>query len=389
MSEQPAAGKRVIVVGAGPGGVTAALALQQAGAEGSVFERASDLGRIQVGGGVHLWNNATRALQQLGLGDAIREAGAVVEQMEWYSWRGQLLGSGPVRDTTKQIGAPAVGLTRPALHGVLAGALAEGTVTLGAECTGFEQDAEGVTARFADGREERADALIGADGLYSAIRSQILGESQPRYSGVIVCQAAVESPERLSPAGVYGMLWGRGTRVGFYPIKDGTFWYTLVGAPAGGFAGDGSVKDALRSRLAGWAPPVQALLDATPESAINKADIVARDPVDRWGDRRVTLLGDAAHAMTPFLGQGACQAIEDGVVLGQCFEQESDVEAALRAYEQRRMERTAAIVLRSWKVGRAGLIENPVACAVRNQVFKRVFNRMIWPGQRELLTAEL
>jgi len=161
---------RVMIVGAGIGGVTAAVALRRNGLDVTVFERAGDLSRIQVGLGVLLWPNATRALQEAGLGERAEAAGALVEVMEWGSAQGESWASWPVGEEGRKLGAPAVGITRASLHAAISEALEDGVLELGAEYVGFEQDEGGVTARFADGREERGSVLVGADGIDSVVR---------------------------------------------------------------------------------------------------------------------------------------------------------------------------------------------------------------------------
>jgi FAD-dependent urate hydroxylase len=377
------------VIGGGVGGVSAALALRQAGVEVAVFERSGDLRRIQVGGGVHLWNNAMRALDELGLAGAVEAAGHPgVHSMKWYSAKGDVIGVGDVSELTRALGVPSVGLTRSALQSTLVDALGEDAVQLGQECTGFETGDSSVAVRFADGREEHADLLVGADGLHSVVRTQLLGATRPRYAGVKVYQAVVELPPGILEPDVYGLIWGRGGRLGFYPIKGATFWFATLLAPEGEAAAPIDPKQAVLERVRQWGKTALSLVEATPREAITVADIVARPPVDAWGSGRVTLLGDAAHPMTPFLGQGACQAIEDAAVLGRSVRAEPSTAGALRRYEQARIPRTAQIVNLSWRIGRPGRMEHRLACAVRDRVFRVLFPRVIWKGTRKMILTD-
>jgi 2-polyprenyl-6-methoxyphenol hydroxylase-like FAD-dependent oxidoreductase len=372
-------GRRALVVGGGPGGLAAAAGIRRAGLDVSVFERATDLRQVQLGGGVHLWNNALRALEEVELADRVRDVGVPVERFVWWTSAGKLIGEGDVAELTRRLGVPALGLTRSDLHEALAGALDGVSVETGAECTGFTEESEGVTAAFANGRNERGDILIGADGAGSVIRTQSIGETELRYSGVVNLQAVVPGKTDLTPPATYGMFWGRGIRFGFYPVRGGTFWYALVSTHAGGPDASTGFKQYVLERVREWAPPAPALVEATPDDAIVRSDLVGRDPVENWGRGRVTLLGDAAHAMTPFMGQGAGQALEDAAVLLRCLREEPDLERALREYEQRRQPRTAEVTTRSWRVGQGTKMANPIACAVRNRIVRTLYPRVVWP----------
>jgi 2-polyprenyl-6-methoxyphenol hydroxylase-like FAD-dependent oxidoreductase len=372
-------GGRALVIGGGPGGLAAAAGLRRAGLDVSVFERATDLRHVQLGGGVHLWNNALRALQEIGLADGVRAVGVPVERFVWWTSAGKLIGEGNVAELTQRLGAPALGLTRSDLHEALTAGLEGVSIETGAECTGFTEKADGVVAAFVDGREERGDLLIGADGAGSVVRQQLLGDTELRYSGVVNLQAVVTGLTDLTPPATYGMFWGRGIRVGFYPVRGGTFWYALVSAPAGGPDASAGFKQYVLERVREWAPPVPALVEATPDDAMVRSDLVGRDPVESWGRGRVTLLGDAAHAMTPFMGQGAGQALEDAAVLLRCLGEQSNLEQALRDYERRRQPRTAEVTTRSWRVGQGTKMSNPIACAVRNRIVRTLYPRVVWP----------
>jgi 2-polyprenyl-6-methoxyphenol hydroxylase-like FAD-dependent oxidoreductase len=380
MSESTAhTGRRALVIGGGPGGLSAAAGLRRAGLDVSVFERATDLRHVQLGGGVHLWNNALRALDEVGLADRVRDAGVPVERFVWWTSAGRLIGEGDVAELTRRLGVPALGLTRSDLHEALTAGLGGVSVETGAEFTGFSEDAGGVAAAFADGREARGDVLVGADGAGSAVRTQLLGETELRYSGVVNLQAVVTGLTDLTPSATYGMFWGRGIRLGFYPVRGGTFWYALVSTDSGGPDAPGGFKQYVLERVRGWAEPAPALVEATPDEAVVRSDLVGRDPVDIWGRGRVTLLGDAAHAMTPFMGQGAGQALEDAAVLLRCLREEASVEQALRRYEERRQPRTAEVTTRSWRVGQGTKMANPLACAVRNRIVRLLYPRVVWP----------
>ena len=361
-----------MIAGGGIGGLTAAVALGCAGVEVAVFERAPEL--KEIGAGISLWANATRALGELGLYDKVRAAGAAEIGGELRSWRGEMISEIPAADLRARFGDANLAVHRADLQDVLFSALPAGTVRLGAELVGFAQNGEGVVARFADGREEWGDFLVGADGLHSSVRAQLFGRHAPRYAGYTAWRGIAEGGEGRLPEGVGLNLWGRGSEFGLVGIGRGRFyWFATKNAPEGEAESAAGRKREVLELLAGTYAPAREAVEATRESKILRNDIYDRDPLRSWGTGRVTLLGDAAHPMTPNLGQGACQAIEDAVVLARCLG--GGISASLRRYEERRIGRTAAVVRRSRLVGRVTQLENPLLCRLRDAVAKRTSAR--------------
>ena len=371
---------RAMIVGAGIGGLTTATALRRAGIEATVFERAGEI--KEVGAGILLAANAVRALGELGLLHEVRQLGTPASAGRIHSWRGKTLAEVPAWELEKTFGAPSVAVHRADLQGFLLKETGEKNVVLGENCSGFEQDDAGVTAIFADGTVERGELLIGADGLYSTVRARLFGREKPRYAGYTAWRAVVKPGRELLPCGTGFESWGRGVRFGCAHIGGGrVYWFATRNAPEGerdGPLGSPSgPKVALTRLFDGWHHPVPDLIAETEEWAIRRDDLYDRAPLSgSWGEGRVTLLGDAAHPATPNLGQGACQAIEDAVVLARCLEQivranaKDSVPSALRRYEGLRGERTAWIVRRSRALGRIGQIENPLLCRLRDAVLK-------------------
>jgi 2-polyprenyl-6-methoxyphenol hydroxylase-like FAD-dependent oxidoreductase len=288
-----------------------------------------------------------------------------------------------VTEVSRASGAPTVGIRRSELHRILAEAQDEGVLHLAAECTGFHQDADGVTAQFADGRTERGDFLVGADGMHSAVRLQLLGPSKPGYAGFTVGRAIVEFRHERIPEGTFVLWYGPRNSFLAYHVRPGQlYWYECQPAPEGTRDPKGGVKKGTLARLRGFAEPVEAAVEATAEAAIQQVDMVGRYPVRRWGEGRVTLLGDAAHAMPFTQGQGLNQALEDALVLARCAEAERDVVRALRAYEARRMPRTAKVVHGSWRMGIGFRRRDPVRFAIM-VTGMRVALRIFWRLQRK------
>jgi FAD-dependent urate hydroxylase len=367
---------KVVVAGGGIGGLTATIALRRAGFEVVVFERATEL--REVGAGLLLAANAQKALAKLGLAEAVTRLGTPASAGEIRSWRGEVLASIPAAELEKKVGAPSAAVHRADVQALLVREAGEGTLRLGAEVESFEQDESGVRTFLASGEEERADILVGADGLRSKTRGALLGPEKPRYAGYTAWRAVVESGEELVPWGTGFESWGRGARFGCAHIGKGqVYWFATTNAPEGAKDGQpGSAagpKAALLRLLGSWHRPIRQLIEATDEVAILRTDIYDREPLgERWGEGRVTLLGDAAHPMTPNLGQGACQAIEDAVVLARCLREGGATTDALRSYERLRSDRVAMMVRRSRRVGMVGQLGNPLLCRLRDRAMTMI-----------------
>jgi 2-polyprenyl-6-methoxyphenol hydroxylase-like FAD-dependent oxidoreductase len=375
---------KVLVIGGGIGGLTLAVGLRRAGMEAVVFERRKELEELHSGGGMVLWHNAIRGLQEVGLAEQMIAVGAPLQEMHWFTSSNKQIASWPIPDLNREAGVPVIGITRSNIHPVLTGALEEGIVQMGVECTGFEQDGEGVTARLADGREERGDALIGADGIYSLTRQQERGQDELRYAGYALTFGIVELDHELLKLNRFREFAGRGARFIHFAVGEGrTYWSAIYVSPQGETEGYRASKSEVLNIYAGWPEPIRELIDRTEESLMFRRDIFDRKPVKHWGAGRVTLLGDAAHPMTPNLGQGACQAIEDAVVLAKCLGADGNVVGALRGYEKRRIKRTADFVNRSWMIGSMGRWKNPVAVRFRDRLQSIVFPTVALRGQKK------
>ena len=366
---------KLMVAGAGIGGLSAAIALRRAGFEVAVLERTPELGVI--GAGLLLAANAQKALGRLGLAQQVASLGTPASAFEILSWRGRVLTGNPAGELEKRGGTPSVAVHRADLQALLMREAGEGTLRLGAEVEGFLQDEGGVTVSLAGG-EERADLLVGADGLRSRVRASLFGPARPRYAGYTAWRAVVEPEEELLPWGTGFESWGRGARFGCAHIGGGRiYWFATANAPEGekdGYpGGPGGPKATLLRRFGTWHKPIGELIGAADEDAILRTDIYDREPLGgRWGRGRVTLLGDAAHPMTPDLGQGAAQATEDAVALARCLQESGPTADALRRYERLRSARAAMVVRRSRRLGRISQLENPLLCLLRDRALAMI-----------------
>ena len=352
----------VLIVGGGIGGLTAALALRAAGVRAEVFEQAGELRGI--GGAVTLQAGAREVMDAVGMAEAVRGiSGTPHERVLLRSAKGKVLTSFP---------QDAVTVHRRDLLLALAAELDDDVVHLNSRCLGFEQDDGGVTVRFEGGREERGAALVGADGIFSVVRRQLVGDPPLRYSGFAGWRAMPRFSHPALREGVSNIALGRGMRFGILPSSTGrVYWFGWKAAAEGSPDLPAPRKRVLLEWFRGWYEPVEELIEATDEDDIIHNQIFDRPPLASWGSGRVTMVGDAAHVSVPTLGQGASQAIEDGPALarqlaGAAHGNSGAVQTALRAYESERLPPANEIVERAWGTSRSNLWTNPVLCWARD-----------------------
>ena len=371
---------RALIIGGGIGGVSTALALRRFGIDSLIFERAPR--PAEVGAGISLWGNAIAALRAFGAADAVVARGEPMGIGELRTASGRLLSSSDMADADARLGEPSILLHRADLLEALLGALGttdptapfgsgRAAVHFGHRFTGLEQDGAGVTASFENGRRERGDVLIGADGINSAVRAAIIGDGPARYSGYTCWRAVADVPADLVPARYVCEYWGRGQRFGITRIGRGrVYWYaTQNAAPEGRDASPRAAHEHLRALFSAWCEPIPRVVELTDPGAIIRNDIVDRPPRRGWSKGRAVLIGDAAHPTTPNVGQGACMAIEDALVLARLLAGHADPREAVPGFEAIRYPRTAAITNVSWRLGRVGQWGSPLLCAVRDRVF--------------------
>lgn len=346
------------IPGAGVGGMCAAVALLARGHAVTIFEQASQFGR--VGADVNLTPNAVRALDSLGhgIGQAVREHGA---QPTHRISRDYATGAETSRlpmssEAEAKYGAPQVTIHRADLLAALTAALPQGVIRFGRRLSALHDDGTGVDLVFDDGARERFDIVVGADGIHSRVRAALFGEEHPRFTGVVSYRAVV-STERVKDVpeiAAFTKWWGPNpqSQIVTFPLNQGreTFVFATTGQDSWheeSWTSAGDVVE-LRSHYRDYHPDARRLLESC--DSVLKSALYEREPLARWSRGGVTLLGDACHPMLPFMAQGACMAIEDAVVLGRCLDgaaSRADAERALQAYEQARRERTAQIQIAS------------------------------------------
>jgi 2-polyprenyl-6-methoxyphenol hydroxylase-like FAD-dependent oxidoreductase len=354
----------VLIIGAGIGGVTLARALHSRGIGYELFERSSE--RSATGAGLLVHPGAAKALAALGVARELTSAGMELLRGKALTRDGALLQASSLRALRDAAGAGTHGVHRARLHALLLAGLQP--VRLGRAFVSAQEYAGGVRATFADGSVAEGALLVGADGLRSRVRAMLYGDLPPRYAGYTSWRG-VAPGERYWDGPELAEFWGRGERFGVVPVGHGeTYWFAVANAPEG--ERDDDPLEAVKRRFGGWSAPIPELLSATPPQRVLRTDIHDRAPIRSWSRGRVTLLGDAAHPMTPNLGQGACMAIEDAVVLARCLAESADWAPALSSYEARRIRRTSQMVERSRQLGRLAQLENPMLVWLRNALLK-------------------
>ncbi|MBQ1032182.1 FAD-dependent oxidoreductase [Micromonospora sp. C97] len=359
-----------VVVGGGIGGLSAALALHRQGWRVTVLERAPEL--REVGAGLSLMANAVRALDALGLGPTVRRGGHGEAPGGIRNRHGRWLSRVDATEMVRQLGTTALGVHRATLHRTLREALPASSLHTSATVEHVESNPDRASVRYRTPNGPRtltADLVVGADGLRSRVRAQLWPQHPgPVYAGSTAWRAAIAFADPVPAA----ITWGPGAEFGMVPIGDGQlYWYAALNAPPGGHAPDELA--ALRERFGDWHDPIPALLAATPPGVVLRNDIHhLAAPLPSYVRGRVALLGDAAHAMTPNLGQGAGQAIEDAVVLGAvCANGPEGLPAALGAYDEQRRPRSQAVARASVTAGRFGQqLCHPIAVAVRDTALR-------------------
>ena len=362
---------KALIAGAGIAGLATGIALRQARCEVEVFERSSEL--REIGAAVVVWPNGTSALKALGVQPRWRE----VERLLLCRQDGRILMRPPVGEMQRRYGSGMMVVHRAELHTALLATLDHERIRLKAEVTAFTQDANGVAVNLAGGEIVEGDFLIGADGLRSAVRKALIGDGPPKYQGFTAWRGEIPAGRLPFEAGTGCNWWGRGGEFLAFPLTDGRiYWAGTANAPESTSPDPGRHKQDALDRFRGWDPRVMEILSATDEDSIIRTDIYDRDPLRTWSRGRVTLVGDAAHPMTPSQGQGACQALEDAVALATSLAGTWETQQAFVAYEHRRLRVANRVVRRSRQASRSVQAVNPIACALRNTLVAVMPSRM-------------
>ncbi|WP_310397812.1 FAD-dependent monooxygenase [Hymenobacter sp.] len=348
-----------LVIGGGIAGLTAAIALHQRGIAATVCEAAPHI--LPLGAGIWMAPNAMQVFERLGLATKINAGGVPLRAIEITDGCLRPLLRTDQARIRQQFGHGTTAIRRATLQQILLAELDPATVRLGKACTALAPDAAGVTVTFADGTAHRAAFVVGADGIHSPVRGQLFPGVRPNGTGHLVWRgmSAVALAPRFRRA--IREAWAGGLRFGFSEIADGVVdWFAAV---PGAFGSDrAGLLGRLQAAFAGFAEPVPALLAAADEPAIIRNEVVDFNPLPCWHRGRIGLIGDAAHATTPYLGQGGCQAVEDAYALALCLHRHpADPARAFAELLRLRRAKARHVVRTSRLMGRIGYLSGAAA----------------------------
>ena len=361
--------QEVAIAGAGVGGLSAAVALHRAGVEVKVYEKYR--GMQQHTTGFTLWSYSADRLAEFGFGPAhLDEVGCAVETTEVRNQAGRLILPMHVGEVSRKLGAESYEIRRPDLLKGLEAELPAETVRRGQAVVSAGNEGEKAWLELKDGQKVHADLVIGADGIHSALREVVVGPTELQDSGYRGCSAISRRPEHLMPAQTHIDIWGKGGKAGAGDVGRGDCrWYLTWKAEQD----EGrQTKAQLLDVYAKWDPLIPHLIEATPEDEIVHHALFDIPPIRTWRDGRIVLVGDAAHATTPFAAMGANMAIEDiGVLVAELHGQPS-TEEALAAFEASRKKRAEDVVAKGRQMSRLTQLHSPIAAWLRDQLFLHI-----------------
>ncbi|MBM9400279.1 FAD-dependent monooxygenase [Gluconacetobacter azotocaptans] len=365
---------RVGIIGGGIGGAALALALLQQGIDAHLFERAPAFG--EVGAGIQVTPNAVKIIRAMGLMEALRTISFTPQALVGRNWKTarEMWRTPLAEDCPRLYGAPFFHVHRADLHALFARRIPAERVTFARACSSVARTPSGAVASFADGGTFEADLIVGADGIHSVVRASLFGTAPARFTGNMCYRAVVpydkQPLEYVSPDSSFWL--GPQAHVVTYYVRGGRAVNIVAVTETASWVEESwnvpSSREELLDAFTGWHPNLQRLFGQADN--VFKWGLFDRDPMPRWSDGAITLLGDAAHPMLPFLSQGAGMAIEDAFVLASCLAAGPDVAGALSAYEARRLPRTRRVQLESRERGRTYHLSSPLALWRRDMAYR-------------------
>jgi len=371
---------KITIIGAGIAGLTAAIILEQRGFEVVVFEAATTFKK--VGAGITLASNAMQIYKRIGLYATIATAGNYINRLAVLDSQLKLLSKADLTSLEEKHQVTAIAIHRASLHAVLLKQLKNTAVHLGKRLANVEQKEGKVYISFEDGSTYETAILIGADGIHSKVREAILGHSQLRnakqhcWRGIAKVALLEEVTRQLTDYKTsLNELWGKGSRFGFVRINpDEIYWFALTNQKK-----DHTIaldKRDIHFLFKNYDPLIAKIIGATSANEILYNQMIDLKPLKTWHNQQICLLGDAAHATTPNMGQGACQAIESAYVLATCLSKTSNPIAAFSQFEKIRKKKAIQIVNRSWQIGKMAQLERSWKIQLRNQLMRSIPNKI-------------
>ena len=367
---------KFLITGGGICGLTTAIALHRQGIEVAIYEAAEKI--KAVGAGLNLSSNAIRALAAIGLKEAVLAQSKAQEGGNFFTPEGQLLNYADLRPLVEKFGVPGlISIHRADLHQILLEAIKD-KIPFYTSKRGqrVEQNEDGVLLHFVDGTSVKGDYLLACDGIHSAIRKQLLPSVSPDFVGYTVWRGLLTDEAGQISLDMPFKTWGKKGQFGAVPMsKNRIYWFasfkTKYKAPS---LKEITITD-LKKRFGEYHTPIPQILALSQEENLLANDAEEMPPISNFAFNRILLMGDAAHAMTPNLGQGACQAIEDAAVLGSLLASEKTPEQAFINFEQQRIPRTKRATLDSRNVGKAAHLDNRLLIALRNFYLRRTADK--------------
>lgn len=363
---------KVIIIGAGIGGLTLAIALQQRDTAYEIYDAAP--GNKAVGAGIMLGTNAMKVYGRLGLSAVLEGRGALPEQYSIRDHKRKILKVIDNKMLVERFNHASLLIHRAALQDELINAV-QARIHWGKKCVEVEQSAKQVTIQFEDGSTASGDIVVGADGIRSSVREQCVVKAQYRYSGQTCWRAIIPIDLPLAEQRETAEVWGdgNGLRASYGQVgpQQVYFWMTKQ-MPAGSVFTAEAALDYIKTSLGSFEGYMQTVLKYLSADTLIHSDLYDIKPIERWYQDRVVLLGDAAHATTPNLGQGASQAIEDAYMLARCLADYPDHAKAFASYQQKRMQRAVKIVGMSRALSKLTNLRWRIAVWFRNQLMRRI-----------------
>ncbi|UYX54520.1 FAD-dependent monooxygenase [Bacillus thuringiensis] len=357
----------VIIIGGGIAGLCAAISLQKIGLNVKVYDK--NIEPTVAGAGIIIAPNAMEALEPYGISKQIKKFGNESDGFNLVSEKGSILSKLTIPTCYPKM----YSIHRKNLHQLLLSELQKGTVEWGKECVKIEQNEENaLKILFQDGSEALGNILIAADGIHSVVRKQVIQSDGYRYAGY-TCWRGVTPAHNLSFKNDFIETWGTNGRFGIVPLPNNeVYWYALINAKARDRKYTAYTTADLYNHFKSYHSPIPDILNNASDVTMIHRDIVDITPMKQFFEKRIVFIGDAAHALTPNLGQGACQAIEDAIILAECIKNNAHYRQAFIEYEQKRRDRIIKISNTAWKVGKMAQIESKPLTILRNQVMKRI-----------------